>query len=79
MTFCSTINSILLVDAKPVLVDINPNTFNIDETKIEQKISKRTKAMIIVHFAGLHNMKPIPKNLQKTQYKTNRRLRSCDK
>ena len=80
MTFCSTINSILLVDAKPVLVDINPNTFNIDETKIEQKISKRTKAMIIVHFAGLPcNMKPIQKILQKTQYKTNRRLRSCDR
>ena len=66
MTFCSTINSILLVDAKPVLVDINPNTFNIDETKIEQKISKRTKAMIIVHFAGLLcNMKPIQKICKK--------------
>ena len=70
MTFCSTINSILLVDAKPVLVDINPNTFNIDETKIEQKISKRTKAMIIVHFAGLPcNMKPIQKICKKHNIK----------
>ena len=38
LTFCSTINSILLVGAKPVLVDINPNTLNIDEEKIKRKV-----------------------------------------
>ncbi len=53
MTFCSTINSILLVGAKPVLVDINPDTLNIDENKIEEKITKKTKGILIVHFAGL--------------------------
>lgn len=62
LTFCSTINSILLVGAKPVLVDINPETLNIDENKIEAKITDKTKAIIIVHFAGLPcNIKPILK------------------
>jgi len=66
MTFCSTINSILLVKAKPVLVDINPNTLNIDEKKIESKITKKTKGILVVHFAGLAcNMKPILKICKK--------------
>ena len=60
LTFCSTINSILLVGAKPVLVDINKDTLNFDENLIEKKISKKTKAIIVVHYAGLPcNMKPI--------------------
>ena len=53
LTFCSTINSILLVGAKPVLVDINPSTLNIDEKKIKDKITKKTKAILLVHFGGL--------------------------
>ena len=65
LTFCSTINSILLVGAKPVLVDINPETLNIDENKIKYKITKKTKAIILVHFAGLPcNLKPILKLLK---------------
>ena len=60
LTFCSTINSILLVGAKPVLVDINSNTLNIDEKKIKTKITKNTKAIILVHFGGLPcNLYPI--------------------
>ena len=60
LTFCSTINSILLVGAKPVLVDINSETLNIDESKIKSKITKKTKAMILVHFGGLPcNLYPI--------------------
>ena len=70
MTFCSTINSILLANGTPVLVDINPSTFNIDEKKIEKKITKKTKAMIVVHFAGLPcNMKPILKICKKYNIK----------
>ena len=70
MTFCSTINSILLANGTPVLVDINPTTFNIDEKKIEKKITKKTKAMIVVHFAGLPcNMKPILKICRKYNIK----------
>ncbi len=53
LTFCSTINSILMVGAKPVLVDINRETLNIDETKIEEKITKKTKALMTVHYGGL--------------------------
>ena len=70
LTFCSTINSIILTGAKPVLVDINKETLNIDETKIEKKITKRTKAMIIVHFAGLPcNMFSIMKIAKKYKIK----------
>lgn len=53
LTFCSTINTILHVGATPVLVDIDPKTLNIDSDKIEKKINKKTKAIIVVHFAGL--------------------------
>ena len=53
MTFASTINSIILAGAKPVLADINMNNFNIDPTEIEKKITKKTKAILIVHLAGL--------------------------
>jgi len=53
MTFAATINSIILAGGKPILVDIRQDTFNIDESKIEQKITKKTKAIMIVHFAGL--------------------------
>ncbi len=53
LTFCSTINSIILSGAKPVLADIRSDTFNIDENKIEEKITKKTKAIIPVHFGGL--------------------------
>ena len=60
LTFCSTINSILLVGAKPVLVDINKETFNFDETK----------ALIVVHYAGLPcNMNPILKIAKKYNLK----------
>ncbi len=53
MTFCSTVNCIIHAGAKPILVDIKESTLNIDEDKIEEKINKNTKALLIVHFAGL--------------------------
>ena len=60
MTFASTINSILLAGCTPIISDINKETFNIDENLIENKITKKTKALLIVHFAGLPcNMKKI--------------------
>lgn len=52
MTFASTVSMIVLCGAKPVLVDIEPGTLNIDATKIREKITPRTKAIIPVHFAG---------------------------
>ena len=53
MTFASTINSIVLSGAKPILADIDSNNFNIDPNEIEKKITKKTKALLIVHLAGL--------------------------
>jgi len=59
-TFTSTAEVIRYLGAHPVFVDIDPNTFNIDPTKIERAITKRTKAIIPVHFAGLPcDMDPI--------------------
>jgi dTDP-4-amino-4,6-dideoxygalactose transaminase len=52
-TFVATANSILMVGAKPVFVDINEKTFNIDPDKIEKKITPKTKAIIPVHLYGL--------------------------
>lgn len=52
-TFTATAEVIRYLGAHPVLVDINPNTFNIDPTKIEGAITPKTKAIIPVHFAGL--------------------------
>lgn len=52
MTFASTLSIPILCGAKPVLVDIEPGTLNIDATKIRAKITPRTKAIIPVHFAG---------------------------
>lgn len=52
MTFSATVNAIINSGAKPIIVDIDPFTYNIDTTKIEQAITSRTKAIIPVHFAG---------------------------
>lgn len=52
-TFIASSNSILYTGAKPVFVDINPNTFNIDPDLIEEKITAKTKAIMPVHLYGL--------------------------
>jgi len=51
-TFVATAETIALLGAKPVYVDIDPKTFNIDPAKIEAAISSRTKAIIPVHLYG---------------------------
>lgn len=51
-TFAATANVILHQRAKPVFVDIEPDTFNIDSKKIEDVITDKTKAIMPVHFAG---------------------------
>lgn len=53
MTFAATVNTIMFVGAKPVLVDIDRNTLNIDPDNIEKAVTKNTKAIIPVHFAGM--------------------------
>ncbi|MDO4415168.1 MAG: dTDP-4-amino-4,6-dideoxygalactose transaminase [Erysipelotrichaceae bacterium] len=52
-TFSSTANSPVLAGAKLVFVDIRPDTMNIDENKIEQAVTDRTKAICVVHYAGV--------------------------
>jgi dTDP-4-amino-4,6-dideoxygalactose transaminase len=51
-TFWATAESIWLIGATPVLVDCDPKTRNIDVTKIEEKITKKTKAIVPVHLYG---------------------------
>lgn len=52
MTFCASVNVIEQVGATPVLVDIEADTLNIDVKKIEAAMTKRTKAILPVHYAG---------------------------
>lgn len=52
MTFASTVNAVIYAGGKPVLVDIDPHTFNIDINEVEKAITPKTKAIIPVHFAG---------------------------
>jgi len=52
-TFVSTVNAIVLRGAKPVFVDIRPDTLNLDESQLEKLITPRTKAIFVVHYAGV--------------------------
>ncbi|MEM5766655.1 MAG: DegT/DnrJ/EryC1/StrS family aminotransferase [Candidatus Aenigmatarchaeota archaeon] len=51
-TFIATANSILYCGARPVFVDVDEKTFNIDTTKIEGKITEKTRAILPVHLYG---------------------------
>ena len=52
-TFVSTANAFVLRGAVPVFVDIRPDTLNIDEVRIEEAITDKTKAIVVVHYAGV--------------------------
>jgi len=52
-TFVSTVNAIVLRGAKPVFIDIRPDTLNLDESQLEKLITPRTKAIFVVHYAGV--------------------------
>ena len=52
-TFSSTATSAVLAGAKLVFVDVRPDTMNIDETKIEDAITDKTKVIIAMHYAGV--------------------------
>jgi dTDP-4-amino-4,6-dideoxygalactose transaminase len=52
-TFVSTANAVALRRAVPVFVDIRPDTFNINENLVEAAISDRTRAIFVVHYAGV--------------------------
>ena len=52
-TFVSTVNAFVLRGAKPVFIDVRPDTLNLDETQLERLITPRTKAVLPVHYAGI--------------------------
>jgi len=59
-TFIATATSILMQGAKPVFCDIDSQTYNIDPDLIQEAVTKKTKALIVVHLYGLScDMKPI--------------------
>ena len=52
-TFVSTVNAFVLRGARPVFVDIRPDTLNLDESRLEASITPKTKAIVPVHYAGI--------------------------
>lgn len=52
-TFVSTVNAFVLRGAKPVFLDIRPDTLNLDESALEAAITPRTRAIVPVHYAGV--------------------------
>jgi dTDP-4-amino-4,6-dideoxygalactose transaminase len=52
-TFVSTANAFVLRGARPVFVDIRPDTLNLDESQLERLITPRTRAIVAVHYAGV--------------------------
>lgn len=52
-TFVSTVNAFVLRGAKPIFLDIRPDTLNLDESKLETAITPKTKAIVPVHYAGV--------------------------
>ena len=63
LTFAASVNSIIYTGATPVLIDCDPNTFNIDTNLIEHKITSKTKAIMVVHLYGLPVNMNIIKNI----------------
>jgi dTDP-4-amino-4,6-dideoxygalactose transaminase len=52
-TFVSTVNAFVLRGAKPVFIDIRPDTLNMDERLLEAKVSSKARAIVPVHYAGV--------------------------
>ena len=52
-TFVSTANAFVLRGARPIFADIRPDTLNLDEERLELLITPRTKAIVVVHYAGV--------------------------
>ncbi len=69
-TFFATVEAILYTGAKPVFVDVQEDSFNLDAEKLEEKISDKTKAIIPVHLYGQPaDMKPIQEIAEKHDLK----------
>jgi len=51
--FVTSAGAFALHGARPVFVDIRPDTLNLDETQLREKISERTKAIVVLHYGGV--------------------------
>tara|TARA_Y100001954_G_scaffold157036_1_gene166836 strand:+ start:2714 stop:3841 length:1128 start_codon:yes stop_codon:yes gene_type:complete len=63
LTFAASVNSIIYTGATPVLIDCDPDSFNMDTNLIEDKITSKTKAIMVVHLYGLPVNMDIIKNI----------------
>ena len=52
-TFVSSANAFVLRGARPIFIDIRPDTLNLDESQLERMITPRTRAIVVVHYAGI--------------------------
>ena len=52
-TFVSSVNAFVIRGATPVFADVHPESFNIDERQLERLITPRTRAIVVVHYAGV--------------------------
>src|SRR6185503_12794514 len=52
-TFVSTVNAFVLRGARPVFIAVRPDTLNLDEKKLEELVTPRTRAIVVVHYAGV--------------------------
>ena len=52
-TFVTTVNAFVIRGARPVFIDIHPDTLNLDESQLERLVTPRTKAIVPVHYAGV--------------------------
>jgi dTDP-4-amino-4,6-dideoxygalactose transaminase len=52
MTFCASANVVEHVGARPVLVDVEPDTLTVDPAAVEAALTERTRAVVVVHYAG---------------------------
>ena len=67
-SYISTIETVVMLGLKPILIDVKEETFNIDESKITKYISKNTKVIIAVHLYGQNsNMEKIIKIAKKNK------------
>jgi len=53
LTFCATVNAIIHAGATPVLADVDPATMNVSPEDVRRRITPRTRAILVVHFAGM--------------------------
>lgn len=51
--FVSTVNAFVLRGARPVFCDVRPDTLNLDETQLERLVTPRTRAVVVLHYAGV--------------------------